>query len=385
MPSPVQRATKLFVRTFGTSPDACFQAPGRINLMGEHTDYNEGFVLPAAVNFRVLAAVKRREDDLFRVVTDIDADNFVEWTFGKEALEDTDFHWSHYLKSFTAALAMSGLKSCGVDVAIISDIPMESGFSSSAALQIAFGTAVNNSSQLFLSPLAIAQLAQRGEHHFMARTCGMKDQMISALAEADQALLIDCLDLDYESVTIPDNLSIIIVHSGKYAKDIQTKYQLRKDECQQVAEYFGLESLRHVSESQLKQHRSQLDEHLYQRARHVITENARTQSAARALEQGNIKKISKLMEQSHQSMRDDFEMSIPEIDLLVDIIKQQVGDRGGVRLTGSGFGGSVIALVEHELTDDVVTAVETQYLAHTGIEAQVYLCSAAAAAARVDE
>ncbi|RLV60591.1 galactokinase [Parashewanella curva] len=385
MPSPTQRATKLFVRTFGTSPDACFQAPGRINLMGEHTDYNEGFVLPAAVNFRVLVAVKHREDNLFRVVTDIDSEDFVEWTFGQEDLESKEFHWSHYLKSFTAALAMSGLESTGVDVAIISDIPVEHGFSSSAALQIAFGTAVNDASHLFLSPLAIAQLAQRGEHQFMARTCGMKDQMISALAESNQALLIDCLDLDYEAVTIPDSLSLIIVHSGKYAQDVQRKFQLRKNECQQVAEYFGLESLRHISESQLKQHQNQLAEHLYNRARHVITENARTQNAARALKQGNVKKLSQLMAQSHQSMRDDFAMSIPEIDLLVDIIQQQVGDRGGVRLTGSGFGGSVVALVEHELTDDVVTAVETQYLSQTGIEAQVYLCSAAEAAAKVAE
>ncbi|MCL1079720.1 galactokinase [Parashewanella spongiae] len=384
MSSPVQRATKLFVRTFGTTADACYQAPGRINLMGEHTDYNEGFVLPAAINFRVVIAAKRRDDKVFRAVTDIAPDEFIEWNFGDEGVQATGVCWANYLKCFTSALAQSGLEANGLDIAIVSDIPIESGFSSSSALEIAFGSALNDAHQLHLSPLAVAQIAQRGEYNYMGRTCGMKDQMISALAEQNQALLIDCLDLDYEAVAIPESLSLIIIHSGKYACEVQQKYQQRKHECQQVAEHLGLESLRHVKLNQLHEIEAELSTQLYRRAKHVITENRRTQNAARALEQCNIKKLSSLMAESHQSMRDDFEMSIPELDKLVDIVKACIGERGGVRLTGSGFGGSVVALVEHELTDDVVYAVESEYLKATGIEAQVYLCSAASAASRID-
>ena len=200
MLSPAQRATKLFIRTFGTNVDDCYQAPGRINLMGEHTDYNEGFVLPAAINFHVVIAAKKREDGCFRAVTDIAPDDFVEWHFGHENDQQDDSsqqgHWSQYLKSFTATLAQSGLFASGMDLAIVSDVPVEQGFSSSSALEIAFGTAINDLHQLHLSPLAVAQLAQRGEFHLMKLTCGMKDHMISALAEEDQAILIDCLDLD---------------------------------------------------------------------------------------------------------------------------------------------------------------------------------------------
>ena len=388
MSSPAQRAKKLFVRKFGTNADDCYQAPGRINLMGEHTDYNEGFVLPAAINFHVVIAAKKRDDGLFRAVTDISPDEFVEWQFGAENHQQDEAshlnHWSQYLKSFTATLAQSGLFASGMDVAIVSDVPVEQGFSSSSALEIAFGTAINDLHKLHLSPLAVAQLAQRGEFHLMKLTCGIKDHMISALAEEEQAVLIDCLDLDYEPISLPKDLSLIIVHSGKYAKDIQDKYLLRKKECLQVAEHFGLESLRHVELCQLEREKAHLDEALYKRARHVITENRRTQHAARALELHNIKKLSQLMAESHRSMREDFEMSLPEVDLLVDIVHKQVGDKGGVRLTGSGFGGSVVALVEHELTDAVVLAVEQEYFKQTGIEAQVYLCSATKGACRIE-
>ncbi len=387
MSSPAQRAKKLFTRIFGTSADGFYQAPGRVNLMGEHTDYNEGFVLPAAINFHVVIAAKKREDGLFRAVTDISPDEFIEWRFGAENQRQDESshlnHWSQYLKSFTATLAQSGLFASGMDVAIVSDVPVEQGFSSSSALEIAFGTAVNDLHQLHLSPLAVAQLAQRGEFHLMKLTCGMKDHMISALAEEERAVLIDCLDLDYESISLPKDLSLIIVHSGKYAKDIQEKYLLRKQECLRVAEHFGLESLRHVELDQLEREKEHLDEALYKRARHVITENRRTQHAARALELHNVKKLSQLMAESHRSMSEDFEMSLPEVDILVDIINKQVGDKGGVRLTGSGFGGSVVALVEHELTDAVVLAVEREYFEKTGIEARVYLCCATKGACRI--
>ncbi len=385
MSNPAQRANKLFVQTFGTTADALYMAPGRVNLIGEHTDYNDGFVLPAAINFHTIIAVKRREDAQFRAISEAFPSDIKEWEFGNEGLMSPEDGWSNYLKGFTAAMAASGLPAKGLDISVVSTVPLGAGLSSSAALELAFGTAVNDCSQLRLSPLAVAQMSQRGENQYVDCACGIMDQMISALGQQDHALLIDCEDYDSESVSIPDSLSLIIVNSNVQRGLVESEYNQRREQCESVAEHFGLDTLRHLDLTQLEASKSELSDECYRRARHVLTENRRTQNAAHALEAGNIAKLSELMAQSHASMRDDFEISVPEIDTLVDIISAVVGQRGGVRMTGGGFGGCVVALVDHELTDAVVEAIENQYPDKTGLEATVYLCSACDGAARVDE
>lgn len=384
MHNPTQRVTKLFVQTFGTQADNLYLAPGRVNLIGEHTDYNDGFVLAAAINFHIIVAIKRRDDNLFRATSDAYPGSVKEWRFGDEGQIDESDGWVNYLKAFTSATAMTGLDANGMDIAIISDVPLEAGLSSSAALEIAFGTALNDVNQWQFSPLAIAQIAQRGESLYMGRFCGMMDQMVSALGEQDHALLIDCLDLYSEPVAIPDNLSLIIIDSKVDRQGLDDKVTIRQKECQQAADFFGLDALRDLSLSQLENARSTMDPLLYRRARHVVTENNRTQSAARALEQGNVGKLGQLMAQSHASLRDDFEMSAPEIDILVDLVQEVIGPHGGVRMTGRGLGGSVVVLVDHELSDLVVNTVETQYSKQTGLDAQVYLCSASDGAQRIN-
>jgi galactokinase len=385
MSNPAQRANKLFVQTFGTTADDLYMAPGRVNLIGEHTDYNDGFVLPAAINFHTIIAVKRREDSRFRAISDAFPGDIKEWEFGNEGVMDPQDGWINYLKGFTAAMAASGLPAKGLDLSVVSNVPLGAGLSSSAALELAFGTAINDCSQLRLSPLAVAQMAQRGENQYVACASGIMDQMISALGQQDHALLIDCEDFDSESVPIPESLSLIIVNSNVQRKLVDSEYNLRREQCESVAEHFGLDTLRHLELTQLKASKSELSDVCYRRAKHVLTENRRTQNAAHALEAGNIPKLSKLMAQSHASMRDDFEITVPQIDTLVDIISSVIGERGGVRMTGGGFGGCVVALVVHELTDAVVEAIETQYPKKTGIEATVYLCSACHGATRVDE
>ncbi|QYK05801.1 galactokinase [Shewanella zhangzhouensis] len=381
MSNPAQRATKLFVQTFGTKADAYYQAPGRVNIIGEHTDYNDGFVLPAAINFHTVIAVKKRDDDRFRVVTEAFPGELKEWRFGEEGEVTAGGDWVNYLKGFTQAVGQAGLKAKGLDLAVVSSIPMGAGFSSSGALEIAFGTALNDTCQLHLSPMAIAQLAQRGESRFHGSTCGVMDHMTSALAEADSALLIDCLDLDIEAVLIPDNLSLIIVHSPLDPKLLEEAYKARADECRDAAEFFGLDSLRDLELDELKAASDVLDETLYKRARHVITENLRTQSAGRALKRGDVARLSELMALSHASLRDDFELMVPEVETLVQIMAQAIGDRGGVRMTD---GCSVVALVEHDLTDAVVHAVESEYPAKTGLEPVLYMCAPSAGAGRID-
>ncbi|MBO2676602.1 galactokinase [Shewanella algae] len=383
MSNPAPSVTKLFVKTFGTKPDALYQAPGRVNLIGEHTDYNEGLVLPAAINFHTIIAVKRRDDDKFRAVSAAFPGIF-EWHYGDEGSMSEDEGWVSYLKGFTSAMAQSGLPARGLDLAVIGNVPANAGLASSASLEIAFGTAINDTSQLHLSPLAIAQLAQRGENHYVGHSCGIMDQITCAMAEAGAALLIDCLDLDYESVPFPDDLSLLIINSGLPSIAHSTEFGERRLQCEQVAGHFGLDTLRHLSLRALQSAEDELDPVAFRRARHVISENQRTQSACRALEQGDIARLSKLMAESHRSMRDDFEISHPAIDALVELIAEVVGERGGVRMTGKGFGGCVIALVEHELTDKVIAAVEQQYPAKTELEASVYLCSPSDGASRLD-
>ena len=384
MSNPVQRANKLFVQTFGTQADAVYFAPGRVNLIGEHTDYNDGFVLPAAINFHTVIAVKRRDDSQFRAVSDAFPDEMEQWTFGEEGDSPVSPHWADYLKGFSAAMAIAGLSPKGIDLAIVSNVPLGAGLSSSAALEVAFGTAVNDASQIKLSPLAIAQLAQRGENQYVGCACGIMDQMISALGQQDHALLIDCLDLDSEAVSIPENLSLIIINSNVKRGLVESEYNLRRDQCELVAEHFQLDTLRHLELRTLEAGKDQLSDVCYRRAKHVLSENRRTQNAAWALESGDIAQLSQLMAESHQSMRDDFEITVPEIDFLVDTIANVIGDQGGVRMTGGGFGGCVVALVDHALTDAVVAVVEQQYQQKTGIEASIYLCSASDGARRID-
>ncbi|WP_299797269.1 galactokinase [uncultured Shewanella sp.] len=385
MSNPAQRANKLFVQTFGTTADDLYLAPGRVNLIGEHTDYNDGFVLPAAINFHTIVAVKRRDDDLYRAVSDAFPGEIKEWAFGHEGVMIPEDGWVNYLKGFTAAMAASGLPAKGMDIAVVGNVPLGAGLSSSAALELAFGTAVNECSQLRLSPLAVAQMAQRGENQYVGYACGIMDQMISALGEQDHALLIDCEDLDSEPVHIPDSLSLIIVNSNVQRGLVDSQHNLRREQCEEVAEHFGVDSLRHLDLSRLEAAKSELSDVCYRRARHVLTENRRTQNASHALEAGNISTLSALMAQSHASMRDDFEITVPQIDTLVEIISDVIGTRGGVRMTGGGFGGCVVALVDHELTDAVVEAIEKEYPKKTGLEPTVYLCSASGGATRIDK
>jgi galactokinase len=381
MPNPAQRATKLFVQTFGTTADDLYQAPGRINIMGEHTDYNEGLVLPVAINFNTVIAVKRRDDDIFRVVSDAFPGQIKQWQFAKESPFNPDDDWLNYLKGVTASMARSGLQAKGLDLAIVGNVPMGAGMSSSAALEVAFGTAISYASQLHLSPMAVAQLAQRGEHHFMGLKCGVMDQMISALAEVDQALLIDCADLEHESVAFPESLSIIVIDPVLDRQAFIELKQERQDQCEQINTMLGTDSLRHLSLAQLDAVQSSLTQTQANLINHVKTENLRTPSTARALQQNNMPRFSQLMHESYLSLRDDFMVHFPQVDTLMTLLHGLVADKGGVRFSD----GCVIALVDHGLTDDVIKMVEQDYFKHTGLDAKIYLCSASAGASRIDK
>ncbi|QIR13392.1 galactokinase [Shewanella aestuarii] len=379
MSIPAQRATKLFVQTFGTKADDLYQAPGRVNIIGEHTDYNEGLVLPVAINFHTVIAVKHRDDHLFRAVTDAFPGQIKQWQFGEEGDISSNHDWANYLKGVTKAMHHSGLQAKGLDLAIVGNVPLGAGLSSSAALEVAFGTAISYASQLHLSPSAIAQLAQRGESKYMQQDCGIMDQMICALAQEDHALLIDCFELESEPVLIPEQLSLIVIDPKIDRKAFIDQFEQRKQECAAMAELLGLDSLQDISLSYIDQYRNILSDVQLRRGRHVVTENIRASKAARALQENNIPRFSQLMAQSHQSLREDFDVIPAEVDILVDMIHQLVGERGGVRMSD----GCVVALIDHDLNDAVINLVEQQYKAKTGLEATIHLCHASGGASRI--
>ncbi len=263
------------------------------------------------------------------------------------------------------------------------NVPQGAGLSSSASLEVVVGTTLNRLGGLKIDGKTLALIGQQAENEFVGMRCGIMDQFISALGQQDHALLIDCRSLDYRAVPIPTGTAIIIANSNVKRGLVDSEYNTRRRECEAAAAHFGVPALRDVPPDLFALHEDELPETVAKRARHVITENARTEAAADALTQGDLKRVGQLMAESHVSMRDDFEITVPPIDALVEIISAVIGEAGGVRMTGGGFGGCVVALVPQELAPQVETAIAANYPAASGLEATVYVCRASAGAGEV--
>ncbi|WP_095497111.1 galactokinase [Paraferrimonas haliotis] len=375
MSTPAQAAQALFELTYDTVPTAMFKAPGRVNLIGGHTDYNEGLVLPAAINFHTVIAVSPNSDNCINAVSARFGSEVQSWQISSEEQQDNDNDpWFNYLTGLCRSFLLTGLDIKGMNVAIASNVPLNAGLASSAALEIAFAMALSEQNGLNLSNLALAQLAQRSEYQYVGFECGLMDQMISACAQEDHAMMIDCMDMSAKPIEIPDNLSLLIFMPTQPLKRSADDYHLRQHECAQAAQHFGVESLRELTLSQLEQGKQTLSPTLYKRALHVLGENARVYDAGKALQRGQLAKFSAIMSQAHQSMRDNFELSVPQIDQLVDAINGVVGDKGGVRITGGGVGGCVVALIDHDYTEAVFSVVEGEFSKQTGVDVTTFIC-----------
>lgn len=365
-----------FVKHFTKAPAQITQAPGRVNLIGDHTDYNEGFVLPAAINFGTYIAASPRTDTRVRVVASDIADSV--YTFDLNNLVSDDVEtWSNYVKGALKYLVASGAEICGADLVISGNIPQGAGLSSSASLEVAV---IHSFCRLFdieIGGVKAALLAQQAENEFVGCNCGVMDQLISALGKADNAMLLDCQNLQYSYTSIPEQLAIVVIDSGVKRGLVDSEYNLRRAQCDEAASICGETSLRAVDNDKLSEHQSLLSCVLYRRARHVISENERTVAAHQALKNNDMTQLSLLMRQSHLSLKDDFNVSTEQIDFLVDIIHQKIGNLGGVRMTGGGFGGCVVCLVPKELVKDIRALVNEQYSKHTGLKASVFECYAA--------
>lgn len=369
-----RKLAQAFEHTFQRVPDVMVHAPGRVNLIGEHTDYNQGFVFPAAINFGTDVAVAKRNDRTVSVIA-LDYSGST-CHFNLDGIRfDQAQPWSNYVRGVLKILA-EHFDFQGLDMAITGNVPQGAGLSSSASLEVAVLKAVASLYDLPLSGVDAALMGQRAENEFVGCSCGIMDQLISAVGKAGNALLIDCQSLAYEYHPINPNYQIVIVNSNVKRGLVDSEYNLRRKQCEEAAHRLGVTSLREATIEQLESSAEHLSDPVFRRARHVISENERTLAMARALEESDYGAVSRLMAESHRSMREDFEITVEPVDMLVEIIAQVIDVRGGVRMTGGGFGGCVVALVPRELVGAVEQAVSDEYHKRTGIRESLYICTA---------
>lgn len=372
--SDVRNATiEAFKEKFKCDPLMQAYAPGRVNVIGEHTDYNGGFVLPCAIKYGTAMAARENGSDTMRIFAcDIDGD-YDEFKISDNIEKHADKLWVNYLRGMTMLIEKKFPQRVkGLDIAISGDIPLGAGLSSSASLEVTFGHLLSCAFGLDIPLQEIALMGQAAEA-YIGMKCGIMDQTISACGTADHALRIDCKSLELTQVRIPESLVIMIINSNVKHQLVGSEYNDRRESCEKAASVLGVKLLRDADLDMLEAHKGDLDEVSYRRARHVITEDQRVLDASAALEKGDLKALASLMYASHCSMRDDFEITIQEIDGLVEIIRKALGDEyGAVRMTGGGFGGSVVAVVEPQNVEKVRAAVDAEYKKISGRDATIF-------------
>ncbi|PMH44624.1 galactokinase [Vibrio sp. 10N.286.49.B3] len=376
MKTLIDNVTQAFQNTFDHSPTHIIQAPGRVNLIGEHTDYNDGFVLPCAVNYQTVVAATKRDDNVVRVVS-VDYGNEIDqFDLTQPITFQQDKMWANYIRGVVVCLLKRGYQFSGADISVSGNVPQGAGLSSSAALEVVIGQTFKVLYGLEISQAEIALNGQQAENEFVGCNCGIMDQMISAEGKENHAMLLDCRTLETQAVSMPEDMVVVIINSNKKRGLVDSEYNTRREQCEEAAKAFGVKALRDISLSEFESSQVQLDPVVAKRAKHVISENDRTIAAAKALSENNMTELASLMAASHVSMRDDFEITVREVDALVDIVKAEIGLEGGVRMTGGGFGGCIVALVKPTMVDGLIAAVETQYQAQTGLKESIYICQA---------
>lgn len=373
-----------FARRFDATP-RIFQAPGRVNLIGEHTDYNDGFVMPAAIGFCTRAAVAPRHDRKLVVRSE----NFSEQhEFSLDDLPDKGSgHWSDYVIGVAKILSCSGGKLIGANLLIEGDVPQGAGLSSSASLEVAVGYALLDLAGEVIDLTKLARLCQKAENEFVGARCGIMDQFVSTHGQEGQALLLDCRSLKYRLLPLGDEARLVICNTMVRHSISRGEYNRRRAECEAGVRYFaahlpGVRALRDVTAKDLATYGGDLPETIQRRCSHVISENSRVLQAATALERGDLKTFGSFMRESHESLRRDFEVSCAELDLMVELAEQAPGVYGA-RMTGGGFGGCTINLVRRDCVAELKERLGEGYRRSTGRAAEIYVCSAADGVKRV--
>jgi galactokinase len=370
---------EAYRRRFGGDPEEVVRAPGRVNLLGEHTDYNDGFVLPLAIDRAVWIALRRRSDRRV-VVHSREADETIE--FELDGVERGGPRWGEYIKGVAWALSEAGRPLSGWQGVVAGDVPIGAGLSSSAALEVAAARALAAVSGWNWEPPTMARLAQRAENEWVGVPCGIMDQLSSACGVVGHALLIDCRTLTVDPVPLPPDVAVVVLDTGTRRAVGASAYEERRRQCAEAAQRLGAAALRDVTTDDLAERGAALEPVLLKRARHVVSENERTLRAAEALRRGQPAEVGALMNASHVSMRDDFEISTPELEAMVNAARGEP-DCLGARLTGAGFGGCAVALVSQIGPGMFERNVREAYFAAVGREAKVYVCRAAGGAEAV--
>jgi galactokinase len=363
-----------------------YRAPGRVNLIGEHTDYNEGYVLPAAIDFYCWVAAGTRSDgklvvysENFQETAEADPSNL--WTQRKGT-------WADYPFGVAWALKEAGHKLGGANIYITGEVPLGSGLSSSAAIEVAVGYALLDAFRQVIDRKALALNCQRAENEFVGARCGIMDQFVSCNGRAGHALMIDCRSLEYQALRLPPEIRLVVCNTMVKHEHNAGEYNARRLECEEgvrrlAAVLPGIRALRDVTAEQLERNRSLLSDVVFRRCRHVISENDRVQRTVEALKRGDVRGISQLLRKSHESLRDDFEVSCRELDLMVEIASVKRGVLGS-RMTGGGFGGCTVNLVEASEAKEFQERVAEEYGAKTGLRPEILVCTASEGVGAVD-
>jgi galactokinase len=368
---------QAFQERFQMPPAFVVRAPGRVNLIGEHTDYNEGFVLPLAIDRAVWIALRPRPDRRV-VVHSLDfADTAA---FVLDDLQRGEGGWVDYVKGVAWVLQADGRTLCGWEGVLAGDVPRGAGLSSSAALELAAARAFAAVSDLPWDAATMARLGQRAENEWVGVRCGIMDQMISAAGRAGHALLIDCRSLQMEAVPLPSKTTVIVLDTATRRGLVDSAYNDRRSQCEVAARAFGVAALRDVTVARFESESARLDDLTRRRARHVVTENERTLRAAEAMRRDDAVTLGRLMNASHESLRDDFVVSSRELDVMVECGRAHPACLG-IRMTGAGFGGCAVALIHEEQAEAFASAVAARYQSATGIAPVLYVCAAAEGAA----
>jgi len=364
-----------FREMFGSSA-RIFRAPGRVNLIGEHTDYNDGFVMPAALEFYTWVAAAKREDRVLDAYSAL---------FGEKislSLDTLDGpprrHWSDFIRGVAAALQNSGHKLAGANLVIHGEVPLGAGLSSSASLEVATALALSSLAGIDVPRLELMKLCQKAEHEFVGTRCGIMDQFVAVYGAAGHALMLDCRSLEYQLLPMPHDFRLVVCNSMVRHELASGEYNRRRADCEEGVKILqphlpGIRALRDVEVADLETWKHLLSATVYRRCRHVIMENQRVLAAAKALQSGEADRFGQLMYQSHASLRDDYQVSCRELDLLVELASSRPGVYGA-RMTGGGFGGCTINLLRAEASDSFKEHIVREYHDATGIIPEIYVC-----------
>jgi galactokinase len=359
----IARARQGYRLAYGAEPTRFFAAPGRVNLIGEHVDYNDGFVLPCAIDREAIVALGPADKDANVPLFEAVALDMGEMASARDSFDLASpivpgaNNWQNHVRGVVQALGRDGHRIKPARIAIAGDVPIGAGLSSSAAFGVAVALACSDYSGLDLSVETLALVAQRAENDFVGCACGIMDQMASAASVADNALLLDCRSLQHMPIPIHASLAITVIDTGLRRNLTESAFNERRAQCEAAAAHFGLTALRDLDFATLEAAQTSLDRTLYRRARHVVGEIERVEPVAVALTQGDTALLAEVMREAHLSLSADFEVSLPPIDRLAGLIGEALGDAGGVRLTGAGFGGCLVAVSTHDAGSAIDEAV----------------------------